>query len=213
MEDSELKEKILLRAEEIFFQYGYTRVRMDEIAENLGMSKKTLYKFFDSKENLFLEIIGRLKVRIKTNCDLICGDKEMEFIQKLKKLMSYIAKQSSKLRGPLPEDMQKNMPQVWLDINEYRKKEALTKFGDLIDEGVRKGAFRKDIDRQVIVLMYVNAISSLINPEVLSQLPFTGDQVFETIIKIMFEGIFTDEGRQKYFSSMIQVNNEQGDKI
>ncbi len=213
MDENELKERILTRAEEIFFQYGYTRVRMDEIAESLGISKKTLYKFFDSKENLFLEIMSRMKVRIKTNCQLICDDTEMEFIQKLKKLMNYIAKQSSKLRGPLPEDLQKNMPQVWIDINEYRKKEALAKFGDLIDEGVRKGAFRKDIDRQIIVLMYVNAISGLINPEVLSQLPFTGDQVFETIIRIMFEGIFTDEGRHKYLSSPVQVNNEGGDRL
>lgn len=198
----------MVKAEEIFFQYGYTRVRMDEISDSLGISKKTLYKYFDSKEQLLREIVERMKLRIKTNCHIICDDQEMEFIQKLKKLMNYIAKQSSKLRGVLPEDLQKNHPDIWKGINEYRKQEAFTKFKDLIEEGVNKGAFRADIDQQIIVLMYVNSISELINPEMLAQLPYTADQVFETIIKIMFEGIFTDEGRAKYLSTNNNFDNK-----
>jgi len=209
LEEIEIKERILSKAEEIFFQYGYTRVRMDEIAESLGISKKTLYKYFDSKEKMLREIVDRLKVRIKTNCHLICDDQEMDFIQKLKKLMNYIAKQSSKLRGPLPEDLQKNLPDIWNGINEYRKQEAFTKFKDLIEEGVRKGAFRKDIDQQIIVLMYVNAVSELIAPNMLALLPYTGDQVFETIIKIMFEGIFTEEGREKYLLQQNELKNKE----
>jgi len=208
LEENEVKERILVKAEEIFFQYGYTRVRMDEISEALGISKKTLYKYFDSKEQLLREIVDRMKIRIKTNCHVICDDQEMDFIHKLKKLMNYIAKQSSKLRGVLPEDLQKNLPDIWNGINEYRKQEAFTKFRELIEEGVRKGAFREDIDMQIIVLMYVNAISELVSPDALSQLPYTGDQVFETIIKIMFEGIFTDEGRSKYLSSHNNIDKK-----
>jgi AcrR family transcriptional regulator len=210
LEDVELKERILNKAQEIFFQYGYTRVKMDEIADGLGISKKTLYKFFESKENLLREIIERIKLNIRTNCDIICDNINMEFIQKLKTLMNYIAKNSSLLRGPLPEDIQKNHPEIWRDINEHRKKESLAKFAGLINEGVTSGDFRKDIDQQVIVLAYVNAVSSLINPELLSQLPYTGNQVFEMLIKIIFEGILTDEGRQKYLSPHATTNNEYG---
>jgi AcrR family transcriptional regulator len=210
LEDVELKARILNKAQEIFFQYGYTRVKMDEIADGLGISKKTLYKFFESKENLLREIIEKIKLNIRTNCDIICDNSSMEFIQKLKTLMNYIAKTSSLLRGPLPEDIQKNHPEIWRDVNEHRKKESLAKFAGLINEGVTSGDFRKDIDQQVIVLAYVNAVSSLINPELLSQLPYTGNQVFEMLLKIIFEGILTDEGRQKYLSSHPTTNNEYG---
>jgi len=211
MEEIEIKDRILAKAEETFFQFGYTRVRMDEIAEGLGISKKTLYKYFNSKEDLLRTIVGTIKVRIKTNCDIICDNREMDFIVKLKNLMSYIAKQSSKLQGPLPQDLQKNFPQIWIEINDYRKKESFNKFSELINDGVREGAFRSDIDQQIIVLMYVHAISGVITPDVLAQLPFTGDQVFETIIKIMFEGIFTDEGREKYVSYLKDGSIEKGD--
>jgi AcrR family transcriptional regulator len=213
LEDNELKERILNKAQEVFFQYGYTRVKMDEIADALGISKKTLYKFFEGKENLLREIIERIKLNIRTNCDVICENSNMEFIQKLKTLMDYIAKTSSLLRGPLPEDIQKNHPEIWRDVNEHRKKESLAKFAGLINEGVTSGDFRKDIDQQVIVLAYVNAVSSLINPELLMQLPYTGHQVFEMLIKIIFEGILTDEGRQKYLSSHTTDNNENGVKL
>lgn len=214
MEDNDLKERILTKSEEIFFQFGYSRVTMDQIAESLGISKKTLYKYFDSKENLLRSIIDKLKFSIRTNCDLICNNGDMPFIMKLKTLMNYIAKWSTRLRGPLPEDIQKNHPEIWRDINEHRRKESLAKFAGLITEGVEQGVFRKDIDQQVIVLTYVNAVSSLINPETLSQLPYTGDQVFEMLLNIIFEGIFTEEGREKYKSSKTNFEkNEQGEMI
>lgn len=51
------------------------------------------------------------------------------------------------------------------------------------------------------MLMYSNAIQNILNPEVLSQYPFSASDAFETIIKIIFEGILTDEGRAKYLAS------------
>ena len=56
-----LKDRILTRAEEMFLKSGYSKVTMDEIASNLGMSKKTLYKYFSSKEELVKEIISKMR--------------------------------------------------------------------------------------------------------------------------------------------------------
>jgi hypothetical protein len=65
---------------------------------------------------------------------------------------------------------------------------------------VEKGVFRKDIDRQLIILFYLHAIQGMINPETLSQLPYSANQVFDSIIRIIFEGILTEEGRKEYLS-------------
>ena len=70
--------------------------------------------------------------------------------------------------------------------------------------GVEKGIFRKDVDQRLIVLTYSSAIQGLINPEILSQMPFSVEQVFESVIKIIFSGIFTEEGRIKYNSYQIE---------
>ncbi len=203
-DDIEIKDRILTRAEEMFLKFGYSKVTMDEIAANLGMSKKTLYKFFPSKEELVREIIYKMRCGVKDYIDDLLANDEMDFVEKLKRLMNLIGNQSSKLQGPLLEDLHKNIPEVWKQINEFRKENVRQKFTQLINMGVEKGIFRKDVDQRLIVLTYSSAVQGLINPEILSQMPFSVEQVFESVIKIIFSGIFTEEGRIKYNSYQIE---------
>jgi AcrR family transcriptional regulator len=199
-EEIDIKERIMAAAEEMFLKFGYSKVTMEEIAAGLGMSKKTLYKFFSGKESLIRDIIENMQCEVDDYLSELWSNESIDFVKKLKMMMDYIGKQSSKLRGPLLTDLQKSIPEIWNEINEFRKQRAYKKVTMLINEGVNKGAFRKDIDQQIIVLMYMTAIQEIINPESLAQLPFSGNQAFEMIIKIMFEGIFSEEGRSKYIS-------------
>ncbi len=199
-EEKEIKERILNQAEQMFIQFGYSKVTMDEIAASLGMSKKTLYKFFPGKEALVKEMITSMKCSIDDHIEYVWNNSDMEFMDKLKSVMNFIGKQTTKLHGPLLEDLHKNIPEVWQEIHDFRKANAVKRFTVFINEGVEKGVFRKDIDRQLIVLFYLHAIQGLINPETLSQLPYSANQVFDAVIRIIFEGILTEEGRHEYLS-------------
>lgn len=204
-EEKEIKERILNQAEQLFIQFGYSKVTMDEIAASIGMSKKTLYKFFPGKEALVKEMITSLKCSVDDYIDSVWANDQMGFMEKLKSVMNFIGKQTSKLHGPLLEDLHKNIPEIWEEIHDFRKANAVKRFSVFINEGVEKGVFRKDIDRQLIILFYLHAIQGMINPETLSQLPYSANQVFDSIIRIIFEGILTDEGRGEYLS----YNNEE----
>ncbi len=212
-EEKEIKERILSQAEQLFIQFGYSKVTMDEIAASLGMSKKTLYKFFPGKELLVKEMITSMKCSIDDHIDLIWNNQEMDFMDKLKSVMNFIGKQTTKLHGPLLEDLHKNIPEVWREIHDFRKANAVKRFTTFINEGVEKGVFRKDIDRQLIILFYLHAIQGMINPETLSQLPYSANQVFDAVIRIIFEGILTEEGRHEYLSyngeKIIKGENQQ----
>lgn len=206
MEENEIKERILHQAGEMFLQFGFSRVTMEEIAEELGMSKKTLYRFFPGKEKLLKEMVTGMRCKLEDYVQELWGNSEMSFLEKLKNLMNYIGNQSTAFRGPLAHDLQKNFPQLWEEINESRRTHSLQKFNLLINEGMEKGIFRKDIDLQIIVLLYMNAIQGILNPEVLAQLPYTANQIFESIIRVFMEGIFTEEGRNKYLSIKHEEN-------
>jgi AcrR family transcriptional regulator len=199
-EEKEIRERILNQAELLFLQFGYSKVTMDEIAASVGMSKKTLYKFFPGKEALVKEMITTLKCAIDEHIDSVWANEQMDFMDKLKSVMNFIGKQTSKLHGPLLEDLHKNIPEVWNEIHDFRRDNAVKRFSVFINEGVEKGVFRKDIDRQLIILFYLHAIQGMINPETLSQLPYSANQVFDSIIRIIFEGILTEEGRKEYLS-------------
>jgi len=206
LEENEIKERILHKAEEMFLQFGFSRVTMEEIASELGMSKKTLYKFFPGKEQLLKEMVKDMKCKLEDFVHELWGNNEISFLEKLKNLMNYIGNQSTTFRGPLVHDLQKNFPQLWEEINESRRTHSLEKFNLLINEGMEKGIFRKDIDQQIVVLLYINAIQGILNSDVLSQLPYTANQVFESIIRVFLEGMFTEEGRNKYLSIKHEEN-------
>lgn len=199
-EEKEIRDRILAKAEEFFLQYGYTKVTMDEIAASLGMSKKTLYKFYPGKEKLLLAVVENLKCGIDNCLNYIVVDESMDFVEKLKEFMSFIASSFGKLRGPLLEDLEKNIPEIWIKIDELRRIGIMNKFEQLLTEGVKRGVFREDISLQVATLMYLHSMKGIINPAVLSQMPFTAEQLFDNIIKILYEGMLTEEGRKKYNS-------------
>lgn len=207
-DEKDIRDRILNKAGEMFFQFGYLKVTMDEIASKLGMSKKTLYKFYPGKEFLIRELFNNVKCEIDDYIKDLWSDEKMDFVIKLKKLMNFIALNSSKFRGPLMEDIQKYNPEIWQEILEFRRVHSQKKFSFLINEGIEKGIFRKDINDGLIILTYISAIQGIITPEVLAQIPFSTNQVFDALGKIIFEGILTEEGRLKYLSVLPEGNLE-----
>jgi AcrR family transcriptional regulator len=199
-EDHEIKERIITKAEDMFLHFGYSKVKMEEVAAGLGISKKTLYKFFPSKENLIREIVINRQCAVESHINKIWEDESLDFVAKLKFMMDYLGQQASRTNGPLMDDMRKCIPDVWDEIHDFKKIKSLEKTRGLFELGVKNGAFRSDIGRDIVILMFSFATEGILNPEVLSQIPYTGPQAIETIFKVLFEGIFTEEGRAKYIS-------------
>lgn len=199
-EDKEIKERILTHAEEMFLRFGYSKVKMEEVASGLGISKKTLYKFFPSKENLIREIVINRQCVVENYINKIWQDESLDFVAKLKNMMDFLGQQGSRVTGPLMDDMRKCIPDVWDEIHDFKRSKSLEKARGLFELGVKNGAFRADIGQDIVILMFSLATEGILNPEVLSQIPYTGPQVIETIFKVLFEGIFTEEGRTKYMS-------------
>ncbi|PJB00445.1 MAG: hypothetical protein CO128_00575 [Ignavibacteriales bacterium CG_4_9_14_3_um_filter_30_11] len=207
--ENDLKLRILNSADELFLKYGFKKVTMDEIAQEMGISKKTIYKFFSSKKNLVLSIIDLKKQEVNNYLTNLMKDTELDFISKLKRLMNFIGTVTVRLTSPIAKDIQKNFPEVWNDLMEHRKQNTLKVFTALINEGIKENVFRDDIDEQLVVLIYVNTMQQMLNPETLIKIPFTAPQVFDAAITIMFEGIMTEEGRNKFCTLNKGKKNEE----
>lgn len=206
----EVKQRILKTTEDMFYQFGYSKVTMEEIASTLSMSKKTLYKHFENKEHILKEIIRTKKCAVEAYVEELIADKSTEFITKLKNFLSFVTSHFSRLSHPNIQDLVRSQPEVWNEIQEFRRKNAYVTFAKLINHGKESGVFRKDFNSDVAVNLYFSAIHTMLNLETLSQLPVTVNEAYNDIIKIFFEGIFSEEGRKKYIDSGI-MNENNGD--
>src|SRR3954467_5284413 len=152
--ENEVRNRILTEARGLFFRYGFSRVTMDEAAETLGMSKKTLYRHFPSKEELLEAATAAHIEECNGELKAICGRKDLSPLERLKLTMSYCNGIFSAISEPLVHDLRRHAPEIWKRVEEQRQKTIATDFGALIKEGRQKGQFRKDVDERLFILIY-----------------------------------------------------------
>lgn len=197
-EEQSVRDQIVRKAQELFLVGGFAKVTTDEVATALGISKKTIYQHFESKEELFRAAAKQMREEVGAGIELIVTDGTLDFIEKIRQVMAHIGARASNMRRPFMEDMQKRFPDVWEEFQEFRRGRILDTIARLFEEGRREGMIRTDIDPDLFSLMHLTLIQNMITPQFFSQVPFTTHQVFEGIRKIMMEGILTDEARTKY---------------
>jgi AcrR family transcriptional regulator len=195
---TDARRRILEAAGARFFAHGFSRVRMDDLAEELGISKKTLYAHFPSKEALLQAVMRGMMREIAERVDDLTADRTMDFVEKLRTLMTFIGSRLARISRPFAEDLRRHAPELWREIEEFRSRKILGNFNRLFQEGMDRGVFRSDIHPRVLIMTYYHAIQNLVTPEFFAQVPLSAQQIFDTILQIIFEGILTHPARSRY---------------
>lgn len=196
--DTETRRRILDEARDLFFRYGFSKVTMDEAADKLGMSKKTLYKHFPSKEVLLEAVTADHLKECDDEVRTLCTRKGVGPLEKFRGLMDYCAAQYARMSDSLIHDLRRSAPEIWRQVEESRRKHIFTDFGALLKEGRQKGIFRKDVDDKLFLLIYFEVVQRILHPDTLASLNCKPSQVFDAVVKVLFEGLLTDKARVEY---------------
>lgn len=186
-----LKGRILETAMKAFAERGVKAVRMDDVAQMLGISKRTLYEIYRDKEELLYQGVMHFDQEAKKSMNA--------FIQQASSVMDIIleAYQRRVLRtgtvNPLfYEDIQK-YPKVTDYLNKERE-HAYDQFLGFLQRGVREGYFRDDINYELVAQMF-NAINTFVMTQhLLSR--YSIQQVFANMLLIPLRGFCTKKGLQ-----------------
>jgi AcrR family transcriptional regulator len=206
------RNRILEASRELFYKNGYSKVTMDEVSQKLGMSKKTLYRYFDSKYDIMSHIVATFKHDLSNGVESIVSDESLEYPVKLKKMLNFVALKLSGISVMLMEDLQKNLPDLWDELNKLKKESAFIRFNKLMEEGRKKSMINDKINLQVIIVMYASAIQNLLDPDFVKQLPASlvkelpksPSEIFDNMINIIYEGILTEKTKKDYQQLRLQ---------
>ena len=189
------KERIIEHARARFFLDGFARVSVEEITSELGMSKKTFYKYFDRKEELVNEIVARMLGEAELKVQGIMA-MNAPFPAKLDSLMKLVGIVFKTISKNMLRDLQMYIPGAWEKIQEFRRQRILTTWATLIDEGKRTGYVRSEISQRVFLLALYATIENILNPTVLANEPFSADEALQSIVTIFLRGILTPDAAQ-----------------
>jgi AcrR family transcriptional regulator len=196
--ESEMRTRIVQRCTELFGRHGFARISMDEVAGSLGMSKKTVYKYFPRKEEIVKTIVHEFREETMLQVKRIAEDKHQEPITKIVRILETVALRLNMLQHAFIADIQKYLPDFWKEADEKRREAVMTMFQYIMEEGKREGIFRRDIDPEIFSYMFTHSAAGLITPDALGRLPYTASQIFQHIVSVLFKGIMTDAARSKY---------------
>jgi AcrR family transcriptional regulator len=195
--DDDARERIVGTGSRIFFSRGFAKISMDDLARELRMSKKTIYRHFSTKEELVREVYRAKTARIYELFQETVAAKT-DFTEKLYRICISVGKELSEMGQPYLEDLNVFTPGLARELEAFRRDEIYRNFLMLFEDGVRLGALRRDVNKDVLVQIYISAIMGVINPRVLVNSSFTIDEAFRTILDVMFDGILTDATRSHY---------------
>ena len=194
------KDKILYFTHAKFITEGFYKTTMDEVASELGMSKKTIYKFFPSKEDLVMAIAKHFMNRMKSKI-LPALNSNKNAIEKLGELIRILAGASEKISTKRMEEMKRHFPQIWNEIDSFRTKMMFENITKVIDQGKAEGLFI-DYPTLIIMNMLVASIRSVVNPDFILNNSFSIIEAARFVFKIIIGGVVTEKG-EKVFNQTI----------
>ena len=195
MAEREDKQRIVDVSSKRFMENGISKVTLDEIATELGMSKKTMYKFFPSKEDLLKTIVHTMMNGLRVRVEAVVNSNK-PFVEKAPELLALIGHQISIMSKQFLVDLQRFTPELWKEIDEFRRQRILTSVRTIFIQAKDEGVFRKDLDIDLFILVFIGSVQSIVNPQTLSQQSFSAEEALRGIFRIIFEGAMTEEARR-----------------
>lgn len=184
-----LRDKIITTAMEAFAQKGIRHVKMDDVAKELGISKRTLYEIFDKKEDLLYEGVK-----------FYLGDRRTQMevkAQECKNVMEIIL-QAYKLKV---EEFRQTNPCFYTDLVKYPKvarylaqqnQQMLTNMTKFIERGIEEGYFRKEVNPELAARLF-DALGKYVMEQQLYCL-YTIEEIFTNLVFVTIRGICTEKG-------------------
>lgn len=192
------KAEILARVREYFVAQGYSGWTMDDLARELGMSKKTLYVHFAGKDALLTAMIEGIAADIREEADGLLAHRELTFAEKLHALVLVIVERLSGLRPETLAELERFAPALLQRIQEVRGRTIPYVFGRFVEAGQLAGFVRPDPPPAVAIEFFLQAMQGLMQPASLQRLRLEPEKLVPVAIDLFFGGLLTPLGRRHY---------------
>ena len=203
----ETKDRILLGAEELFFKYGIKSITMDDIAKHLAISKKTIYQFFNDKNEL-VETLMTLKLK-EDECEFQqIQDESENMIIEVFNMMKHIGAMFTKINPNIFYDLQKYHPKAWDLFKQFKQNCMARVIESSIERGKLEGLVRNDVNSKVLSIMRIEQVEMGLNPTIFSPDKFKIVEIQLAMLDHFLHGICTLKGH-KMINKYKQLTEEE----
>jgi len=199
------KTQILNTSKELFFKLGVKSITMDDIAKTMGMSKKTLYKYFANKSDLVNAVLVQHFDNEKCWLNEITTNSS-NAIEEIMMIAKNGMKQIKKIHPSSIYDLKKYYPKAWNIVEEYKSEYIHSSIIGNLTKGKEQGLYREEIQEEVIAKLYSNNIDLLVNSNNFPVSEYNFANLYKEFLIYHLHGIVTLKGYEYIKNNELEEN-------
>jgi AcrR family transcriptional regulator len=152
------------RVEALFLRYGIKSITMDDVARELGISKKTLYQMVESKDILVMKVLSQHISREKSQC-LGMACKAPNAIEEIFVIMDSNSQELAQMKTNIINDLQKYHRDAWLMLRNFHYDFVFNIIRDNLNRGRKENLYREDFDIEIIAKLHLATAFNLFDEQ------------------------------------------------
>ena len=193
----EARERILQKANELYFRLGIRSVTMDDIAAHCGMSKKTIYQFFEDKDALVEAVIDMEIITSQCECRTT-QEKSDNGVNEVFLAMDTVMELFDSMHASIMHDLERHHPKTFLKLRQHKSEFIYDIIRENIIRGQQEGLYRKEANAAILAYMRLESVFLTITrqQELFSKKHFSPSMVLQEITDHFLYGLATVKGIQ-----------------
>jgi len=192
-----MKDKIILKSVDLFLSYGFKSVTMDDIANALGMSKKTIYQHFNNKTKLVESTTLYIQKVISEGISKICSLNKNP-IEEIYAIKHFVSDHLKNEKSSPQFQLKKYYPNIYKSIKGHQFELMYRCIQTNINRGVQLGIYRKNMNIDFITRLYFNCVMAIKDDELFPLKTFSKTMLVENYLEYHLRGICTNKGIQMF---------------
>jgi AcrR family transcriptional regulator len=188
-----MKEAIIDKSCELFLNLGFKSITMDEIANAMGVSKKTIYKYFNNKTDLVTEVTNTMFEKISCGIDQVCGI-DMNPIDEIFAIKKLVMEHLKDEKSSPQYQLQKYYPKLFSSLKQKQFQIMQKCVIENLEKGVKKGLYRADIDVDFISRIYFIGVTGIKDNDMFPLKNYATKNLMNQYLDYHLRGICTQNG-------------------
>jgi AcrR family transcriptional regulator len=204
---------MLEQIKELFFEFGIKNLNMDDISRKLGISKKTLYRFVKSKEDLIAKLFEYEENKgILSSVEI--GNLNVNAIEKLFKVSLTVYEEMKRFNPMIMFELRKYYEQLFNEFHDRKLVQISQAMKENLKQGIEEGLYRADLNIEAIVALFINYLIDIHNSDMCKTVNLSFDELFRVMFENHIRAISTSAGvaffeaRKKEILENLKNNNQ-----
>jgi len=203
----EVKERILTKAADLFMRYGIRSITMDEIASQLGISKKTIYQFFTDKDDMVSAVIQQEIKKNEVEC-IEFRDHAADAVHEIFLAVEDLDEMLKYMNPLMLYDLEKHHPKAYQKLKEYKYQFLYQAFIDNLRRGINEGIYRTDFQLDIVAKHRIESAFLVFNPDIFPHTRYKISEVNLELAMLFLHGITTENGKKLIEKYTIERNKK-----